>query len=83
MVTAKVSQDGQPAVPRAAPLHPSHREGDPVAFVERDEGVVLRPVTKALLDMWGSVSVDGPQDFGSIREQVRAVRTRSRSTSGF
>jgi AbrB family looped-hinge helix DNA binding protein len=82
MVAAKVSRRGQIVIPRAVRMHLNLREGDRVAFVERGEEVVLRPLTRTLLDMRGSVSVNGPQDFDSVRGQVRAVRTRSRSTSG-
>ena len=36
----------------------------------RGDKVILQPLTHTLLDLKGSVSVSGPQDFDSIRKKV-------------
>ena len=52
------------------------QEGDRVAFVQRGDEVVLKPLTNTLLDLRGSVPVSGPQDFADIREQVAHERAQ-------
>jgi hypothetical protein len=53
-------------------------EGDTIALIPGEGQAILRPVTGTLLDLKGSVSVDGEQDFNAIRQQVISERTQKR-----
>ena len=70
MIIGTVGRRGQMTVPREIRRSLNLQEGDRVAFIRRGEEVVLQPLTDTLLDLRGSVPVDEPQDFATIREQV-------------
>jgi bifunctional DNA-binding transcriptional regulator/antitoxin component of YhaV-PrlF toxin-antitoxin module len=55
------------------------REGDHVAFVRSGADIVMRPLTRTVLDLRGTVKVDGPQDFDAIREELRRRRAEERA----
>ena len=78
MRTAKVGRGGRIELPKEIcerlGLEPGHRLG----FVVEGERVVLQPLVKTLRDFWGSVTVDGEQDFSAIRAQVMADRAQAR-----
>jgi AbrB family looped-hinge helix DNA binding protein len=76
MIISKVGRRGQITLPRAIRRWLSLREGDRVAFVQRGNEIVLQPLTRTLLDLRGSVSVSGPQDFAAIRQQVIEAHAR-------
>jgi AbrB family looped-hinge helix DNA binding protein len=76
MTISKVGRRGQVTLPRNVRRWLNVREGDHVAFVRLDGGVVLLPLTKTLLDLRGSVPVAGPQDFAAIRRQVIEAHAR-------
>lgn len=59
-------------VPRTVRRWLNLREGDRVAFLRRDNEVLLQPLTATLRDLRGSVAVSAPQDFTAIRQQVIA-----------
>ena len=80
MITSKVGRRGQITLPRAIRRWLSLREGDRVAFVQRGNEIVLQPLTRTLLDLRGSVSVSGPQDFAAIRQQV--IEAHARKVAG-
>jgi len=45
-------------------------EGDRVAFIQREDEVVLQPLKKTLLNLRGSIPTTEVQDFAAIRQQV-------------
>jgi len=70
MPIGKVGRRGQITIPRTVRHWLNLHEKDRVAFVRRGEEVVLQPLPHTLLDLRGSVSVSGPQDFAAIRRRV-------------
>jgi len=71
MIIGKVGRRGQITLPRLIRRWLNLQEGDRVAFIRRDNEIVLQPLTQSLLDLRGSVPVSEPQDFDAIRRQVR------------
>ena len=78
-VIAKVGRRGQITIPRAVRTWLEVDEGDAVAFVRQGDSVVLKPLNQTLLDLRGSVSVSGSQDFAAIRRQVLQKRVDERA----
>lgn len=76
MIITKVGRRGQITIPREVRRWLDLDEQDRVAFVRVGNAVMLLPLTRTLLDMRGSVPVEGPQDFQSIRQQVLAEHGR-------
>jgi AbrB family looped-hinge helix DNA binding protein len=70
MTVGTVGRRGQMTVPQEIRRSLNLQEGDRVAFIRRWDEVVLLPLTDTLLDLRGSVSVEEPQDFAAIRDQV-------------
>ena len=82
MQSSRVGRRGQLVLPRDVRQLLQLSEGDSVLFLRRGNEVVLKPITKTLLDLEGSIPVNGPQDFGAIRKTVmeeRAKQTARRS----
>ncbi len=71
MFMSKVSRTGQATIPQEIREYLGSREGDRVAFVQKNNEVMIRPVKETLLDMRGSVKVEEPQDFQEIRKVVK------------
>ncbi len=71
MFMSKVSRKGQATIPKEIREYLRIREGDRVAFVQKNNEVMIRPVKETLLDMRGSVKVEEPQDFQEIRKVVK------------
>ena len=67
---ARVGRGWRITIPRAVRRRLEVREGDSVAFLCRDDQVVLVPLNKTLFELRGSIPVSGPQDFSAIRRQV-------------
>lgn len=76
MIISKIGRRGQITLPRLIRHWLSLQEGDRVAFVRRGDEIVLQPLTQSLLDLRGSIPVSGPQDFDTIRQQVRKAQAR-------
>ena len=76
MIISKIGRRGQITLPSLIRRRLSLQEGDRVAFVRRGDEIILQPLTQSLLDIRGSITVSGPQDFDSIRQQVREARAR-------
>lgn len=70
MTISTIGRRGQMTVPRAIRRLLNLEEGDRVAFIQREDEVVLRPLTKTLLNLRGSIPTTEPQDFDAIRAQV-------------
>lgn len=76
MSVAKVGRRGQITLPKDIRRQLNIREGDRIGFLQRGEEIVLQPLSQTLFELRGSVPVSGPQDFTSIRKQVRETRAR-------
>lgn len=81
MTTAKVGRRGQITLPRDVREHLGLTEGQRIAFVFKGDAVTLQPLASSLRQLRGSVKVDAPQDFESIRSVVKEARTSSETES--
>lgn len=82
MQTAKIGKSGQLNIPKDIRERLGVKPGHHVAFFFDGEHVVLLPMTKTLKDFRGSVKVDGPQDFATIRQQVMTHKAEERGREG-
>jgi AbrB family looped-hinge helix DNA binding protein len=80
MIMTKVGRRGQVTVPKEIQRLLKIQEGDRLAFIQRGDEVILRPLSRTLKDMRGSVPVSNPQDFDAIRRQVLATHGRKVAT---
>ena len=80
MITSKIGRRGQLTLPRSVRNWLGLQEGDKVAFVRRGDEIILHPLSKTLLDLRGSIPVEEPQDFDSVREQIREIRAQQVAT---
>lgn len=77
MIKVRVSGRGQITIPSQIRRRAGIKEGDRLALVLEGGHIVLRPLTRTLLDLRGTVKVSKEQDFEAIRRQVveeRAVK---------
>ncbi|CAN1210864.1 SpoVT-AbrB domain-containing protein [Tumidithrix helvetica PCC 7403] len=70
MHISKIGRRGQIAIPSKIRQELHLQEGDRLAFVWRDNKVVLQPLRQSLRDLRGTVLVEKPQDFEAIRALV-------------
>jgi AbrB family looped-hinge helix DNA binding protein len=82
MQSSRVGRRGQLVLPRDVRQLLQLSEGDSVLFLRRGNEVVLKPITKTLLDLEGSIPVSGPQDFDAIRKTVSEERARQTARIG-
>lgn len=82
MQSSRVGRRGQLVLPRDVRQLLQLSEGDSVLFLRRGNEVVLKPITKTLLDLEGSIPVDGPQDFDSVRKTVMEERAKQTARRG-
>ena len=80
MVTVKVGRRGQITLPSEIRRKFGLNEGDHIAIVTQGDQVILRPLTRTLLDLRGSVPVSAPQDFSAVRQQV--IKERASKAAG-
>jgi len=71
--TAKVSSKGQVTIPKPVREQLGLKPGSQVVFVVRDDRVELEPMKGSILEWYGAISVEGPQDFKAVREQTMAI----------
>jgi len=76
MAVARIGRRWQITLPRELREYLGLRQGDGIIFVRRDNEIVLHPIRKTLLDLRGSVKVEGPQDFDQVRQAVKAERAK-------
>ena len=67
MNTAKVGRRGQLTLPKEIREALDIEEGQRVAFVKRGGAISLLPLNESLSDHYGSIEVEGPQDFDALR----------------
>ena len=70
MITVKVGRRGQITLPSTIRRRIGLQEGDRIAVLTQGDQLILRPITRTLLDLRGSVPAAAPQDFNAIRQQV-------------
>lgn len=78
MPSLRVGRRGQITIPSALRRELDLKEGSPLVAVVKDGSLVLYPAGRSLLELRGSVPVDGPQDFDAIRAETLAARARRR-----
>jgi len=78
MLSTRVGRRGQITLPKEVRRKIHLEEGDRIAFIIDGEQVVIKPITQTLLDLRGSITVSGEQDFDAIRKQVITKRTNTR-----
>ena len=76
MITTKVGRRGQITLPKLVRRQTGLKEGDHIALILQGDQIVIRPLTQTLLDLRGSVPVQGEQDFETIRKKVLTERIR-------
>jgi AbrB family looped-hinge helix DNA binding protein len=70
MIIVKIGRRGQITLPSTIRRKLGLQEGDHIAVLIQGDQLILRPITRTLLDLRGSVPVSAPQDFEAIRQQV-------------
>lgn len=76
MLNVRVSPKGQVTLPREIRRKLKIKSGDQMAVILDGDQIVFKPFTKTLLEMRGSVKVQGEQDFKKIRAEVLAKRAK-------
>lgn len=76
MLSVKVGRRGQITIPRRIRQQIGLHEGDSLAMIPQSGQVILRPITQTLLDLRGSVPVEGEQDFDAIRNKILSDKLR-------
>jgi len=72
MTTSRVTSKGQTTIPKDIREQLGIKTGDRVAFVLRDDGVLLRLVKGTLLDLRGSIKPHKhPEDLSEVRRVAR------------
>lgn len=76
MITVVLGRRGQLTLPRKIRTTLGINEGDHLLVIQEKDHVILRPLTRTLLDLRGRVAVEGEQDFNLIRQRVLAERVK-------
>ena len=76
MITSLIGRRGQLTIPRDIRRQLGLQEGDRVAFISQGDQVLLVPLRQSLLDLRGSVLVQGEQDFDAVRKASLAAGAR-------
>lgn len=79
MITAKVGRRGQLTLPKEIREALDIQEGQRVAFVKRSGSISLLPLNESLSDHYGSIEVEGPQDFDALRAEARRRKAQERA----
>ncbi len=70
MTISTIGRRGQMTIPRTIRRLLNLEEGDRVAFIQREDEVILQPLRKTLFNLRGSIPTTEVQDFAAIRNQV-------------
>ncbi len=76
MSAIRIGRRGQIVLPKEVRQKIGVKEGDQIAFIIDGDQVVIKPITKSLLDIRGSVKVNGEQNFEKIRRDVLTKRAQ-------
>jgi AbrB family looped-hinge helix DNA binding protein len=79
MITAKVGRRGQLTLPKEIRETLDIQEGQRIAFVKRGGSISLLPLNESLSDHFGSIEVEGPQDFDALRAEARRRKAQERA----
>ncbi|MGC9577060.1 MAG: AbrB/MazE/SpoVT family DNA-binding domain-containing protein [Desulfobacterota bacterium U4-17] len=79
MIIAKIGRRGQITLPSEVRRRVHLKEGDRIAFIIEGHDLLVKPLRETLLDLRGTIPVDGPQDFAKIRKAVLRSRAAGRS----
>lgn len=79
MITAKVGRRGQLTLPKEIREALDIQEGQRIAFVKRGGSISLLPLNESLSDHFGSIEVEGPQDFDALRAEARRRKAQERA----
>jgi AbrB family looped-hinge helix DNA binding protein len=79
MSATRIGRRGQIVLPKEVRQKIGVKEGDQIAFIIDGDQVVIKPITKSLLDIRGSVKVNGEQNFEKIRRDVLTKRAEKAS----
>jgi AbrB family looped-hinge helix DNA binding protein len=82
MAAIRLGRRGQITIPGEIRRLIGLQEGQTLAIICDGEQLILRPISQTLLDLKGSVHVEGPQDFNAIRRQVAAQRAAKGGMDG-
>ncbi len=82
MATARVGRKGQITLPSDIRRRLNLEEGDRVSVRVQGGVAILKPITITLLNIRGSVKVNEPQAFGSIRQCILQEHAREVAESG-
>lgn len=82
IIAAKVGRHGRITLPREVREQLRLREGDKVLFQLKDDMTIEVRRIKPLLELRGSIPVDGPQDLDLVREKALELYIRERFTDG-
>jgi AbrB family looped-hinge helix DNA binding protein len=80
MPSLRIGRRGQITIPSDLRRELRLEEGGRLIVQVRDGELLLRPAGRSLLELRGSIPVDGPQDFDAIRAE--AARGRAERTAG-
>ena len=79
MTLARMSTRGRLTIPKEIRDSLGISPGDTVAFIEKDDVIFMQHVRDDDIgNLFGSVIVDGRQDFQKIREEVKRKREEKR-----
>lgn len=67
----KVSSKGQITLPKTIREALGIKPGDTIVVTQKDDDIVLHPVTETLFDLRGIIQVNGLQDFDAIIEKTK------------
>ncbi len=82
MVKVRVGRRGQITIPSQIRQQTGIKEGVRLALVVQGQQIVMRPITRTLIDLRGSVETSEPQDFAAIRRKVIASRAEKVAKDG-
>lgn len=68
--TVTLSSKGQITIPKSIRERLRLKPGDQVSFVLRGDTVSLEPAAGSILEWYGALAVNGPQDLKAVREQT-------------
>ena len=83
VTTSKVTSKGQTTIPKGIRERLGIKTGDRVAFLLRDDGVLLRPVKGTLLDLRGSIKPrKRPDDLDEVRRAAKETLAKKAVRGG-
>jgi AbrB family looped-hinge helix DNA binding protein len=82
MLKVRVSKRGQITIPSQIRQQTGIKEGDWLAVMIQDQQIIIRPMTKTLLGLRGSIMTTEPQDFAAIRRGVIASGSHETAKDG-